>query len=381
MLYNCAKVGIPSGGKIDETPPQIKKSTTENYSTNVNATEFEITFDEYIKLKDLNQKLLISPPLKEKPNIRIKNKSLLIEINEELQKNTTYTFNFFDAIVDNNEENPYENFEFVFSTGEQLDSLSISGNVIKAFDLQPEENVILVLHASREDTAFQKVIPEYVSKADEKGNFRINNIKSDTFRLYALKDANMNYMYDLSGEMIAFLDSPIIFDSGTTAIFNPEETDSSAVTEEPANVQNLKLFLFNEERREQYLKSNERSTSRFLLFVFNEPVISVPTLTLVDTLVKDGWYQTEKYLVGDTIGFWITDTIISNKEILDIEYAYQEYDSTGEPVVIKDTIALRYSKPVNVRTRRRSENLPEVTKPKVTVASNISRGKPFDLLD
>lgn len=379
LLYNCAKVGTPSGGKRDETPPKIEKSTPENFSTNVNANKFEITFDEYVRLVELTQKLLISPPLEDRPAIRIKNKSLLIELKEELSPNTTYTFNFFDAIVDNNEGNPLENFEFVISTGEQLDSLSISGNVIRAFNLLPEENVIILLHENLNDSAFSKAIPNYVSKADGFGNFRINNIKADTFRLYALKDANMNYRYDQPGEMIAFLDTLIILSEETQSVVDTSLTDTLAISIKPANIQNLELFLFQEEKTEQYLVGSERVNLQHLLFVFNEPLIKLPAINLVDTTGGDDWYLKEEYLIGDSIGYWIKDTAISNMEILNIELEYQITDSAGNLTETKDTIPLRYSKPVTARTRRRAEAPVDKPQSRINISSNISRGKAFDL--
>jgi len=379
FLYHCAKVGTPSGGKMDESPPEIKKSIPENYSINVQTNKFEITFDEYIQLKDINQKLLVSPPLTARPEIRLKGKSLIVDLSEDLTPNTTYTFNFFDAIVDNNEGNPLENFEFVISTGEKIDSLSISGNVIRAFDLEKEENVYILLHENLEDSAFTNLIPNYVSKADEFGNFRLNNLKADTFRLYALKDANMNYRYDQPGELIAFLDSMIVVKPDAQPLLDTIRLDSNAITVQQPVIQNLELYLFQEEKFEQYLKSTERNRPEHLLFIFNEPLKTIPEINLVERDADTAWYLPERYVNGDSVGFWIRDTSISNLVYLDIEVLYFKKDSTNNLVEFKDTITLRYTKPVQPRTRGRVTEPEEELVPQISITSNLSSGRGLDL--
>ena len=197
FISRCARVGAPPGGPKDEDPPKVKKSTPENYSVNFDQKTIKVDFDEYVLLKELNQKLIVSPPLEDKPNVRLKGKSMIIEIEEELHDNTTYTFNFNDAIVDNNESNPIVNYQFVFSTGQVLDSLKYGGGIIDAFNLQIPEEVYILMYDDLSDSVIYKSRPLYVSKADEKGNFLIQNLKADTFQIYALKDANMNVMYEL----------------------------------------------------------------------------------------------------------------------------------------------------------------------------------------
>lgn len=379
FLYHCAKVGTPSGGKLDESPPEIKKSIPENYSTNVQTNKFEITFDEYIQLKEINQKLLVSPPLKVRPEIRLKGKSLIVDLSEDLTPNTTYTFNFFDAIVDNNEGNPLENFEFVISTGEQIDSLSVSGNVIRAFDLETEENVYILLHENLEDSAFTNLVPNYVSKADEFGNFRLNNLKADTFRLYALKDANMNYRYDQPGELIAFFDSMIVVKPDVQPLLDTIWLDSTAITVNPPVIQNLELYLFQEEKFEQYLKSTERNRPEHLLFIFNEPLKTIPEINLVERDDDTAWYLPARYVNGDSVSFWIRDTSISNLEFLDIEVLYLKKDSTNNLVEFKDTITLRYTKPIQPGTRGRDTVPEKELSPQISITSNLSSGRAFDL--
>ncbi len=379
FLHHCAKVGTPSGGKLDEEPPEIRKSIPENYSSQVSTDKFEITFNEYIQLKEVNQKLLISPPLNERPEIRLKGKSLIVELQEELRPNTTYTFNFFDAIVDYNEGNPLENFEFVISTGEQIDSLSITGTVIRAFDLETEEDVYILLHENLEDSAFTTLVPAYVTKADESGNFRINNLKADTFRLYAIKDANMNYRYDQPGELIAFLDSVIFVEPNSLPFQDTSRLDSMLINQSTPVINNLELYLFQELKSEQYLKSTERERAEHLLLIFNEPLTMTPKINLLEQDADSSWYLTERYINGDSVSFWIRDTAISNQEFLDVKILYLKEDSTDNLVEFTDTITFRYTKPVRTGRRGRESDTEEEPQPRITITSNLTSGRPFDL--
>jgi len=379
LLNHCAKIGAPSGGKLDESPPEIKKSVPENFSTNTQLTEFEITFDEFIQLREINQKLLISPPLQERPEIRLKGKSLIVELQEELKPNTTYTFNFFDAIVDNNEGNPIENFEYVISTGDQLDSLSLSGKVIRAFDLKADENIYVLLHKNQADSFFVKSVPNYVTKADEEGNFRINNLKADTFRIYALKDANMNYMFDQIGEAIAFLDTAIFMKPDNRTELDSTLLDSIATILRPPDIRNIELFLFKEEKKEQYLKSQERNSPHHLLFIFNEPLIESPGINLIERDTGNDWFLREDYVLKDSVSFWIKDTSISNTEFLNLELVYLKEDTANNIVEFRDTLNLRYTKPAKIKSSRRGTEPEEVLTPTIHISSNISRGKSFDL--
>ena len=149
MIVNCANRGTPSGGEIDKTPPVIVKSIPENYSTNFSAKEIRIYFDEYVKTKNLQQQLIISPPMKSQPEITplgSASKYINIKIYDTLLPNTTYAFNFGNSIVDNNEENPYPYYRYVFSTGENIDSLTVSGNIMDNLEREADDFVSIMLY-------------------------------------------------------------------------------------------------------------------------------------------------------------------------------------------------------------------------------------------
>ena len=211
FLSQCAKQATLTGGPKDEDHPLIVKINPPFNTTNFDSKEINITFNEFIQLKDLNNNLIVSPPLEEKPEITIKGKTLAIELLTELQDSTTYNIYFGNSVQDYNEGNPIENFEYVFSTGDYIDSLSISGQVINSFTLIPEEGVFVMLYKDYEDSVPIKQLPVHISKTNKEGFFRINNISNNKFKVFCLRDFNKNYLFDLPNEDIAFTDSLLIF--------------------------------------------------------------------------------------------------------------------------------------------------------------------------
>jgi len=210
VLYSCANIVAPTGGPRDEDPPVVLSSNPPNFSPNFKGNQFRIFFDEFVQLKDINQKLLISPPFEKQPEVRIRGKSIIVQFDEELRENTTYNFFFGDAIVDNNEGNAIPNFQFVFSTGPYVDSLSIAGKVNDAFSLKPSAGIYVMLYDNIYDSVPYLERPVYLAKTDKEGNFGISNIREGQYKIFAIEDLNANFQYDLPNERIAFLDSLII---------------------------------------------------------------------------------------------------------------------------------------------------------------------------
>jgi len=216
LMLQCANPVSPTGGPKDETPPIIVSSEPENYSSNFEDKKMSIQFDEFVQLKSVQNQLLISPPMEFKPEIKIKKKSVVIELDKEevLREKTTYTIFLGNSVVDLTESNPHTNLEYVFSTGDFVDSLSIRGNIKNAFTGLPSENVAVLLYADENDTIPLdsmpiRIRPNYVAKTDDKGEFGIYNLRDVPYKIFALNDQNGNYLYDLPYENIAFLDSMI----------------------------------------------------------------------------------------------------------------------------------------------------------------------------
>lgn len=212
-LYSCARRGTPEGGPKDITPPSITSANPENSSTNFNAEKIRIYFDEYIKLKDLQKQLIVSPPLEYQPYIYPQSgasKYLEIEILDTLQENATYVFNFGQSVVDNHEENPYSFFTYVFSTGDYIDSLELEGFVIDAVQKKPDPFISVMLYkvdTSYTDSIIYQKPPTYLTNTlDSSTNFRLTNLKEGTYKLVAMKDEAGNYKFDPKTDKIGFID-------------------------------------------------------------------------------------------------------------------------------------------------------------------------------
>ena len=209
LLYACAKISAPTGGPRDKLPPVVIKSVPENGAKNFRAKILSVTFNEYVVLDKINEKFMVSPPMKKKPLVFIKGKSVNVKFEEELKDSTTYTFYFQDAIRDLNESNVFENFQFVFSTGPVIDSLSVTGNVYSSLNLEAPENTQVLMYSQLADSAVTRHLPDYISMVDNNGYFRINNVRAGSYRLYALKETDNSKTYNLPDEEFAFLNSPI----------------------------------------------------------------------------------------------------------------------------------------------------------------------------
>ncbi len=206
----CATIESPTGGPKDITPPIMLNSVPKNLSTNFKGERLILNFDEYINLKTPEKFLLISPPLGKAPDIRVKGRSIIIKMEDTLRANTTYNFYLGEAIVDITESNPVPNFNFAFSTGPDIDSLSLSGNVTHAFTRLPAQEALVMLYTDFTDSVAMKQIPAYVSRTSKNGDFRFNNLASGKYRAIALVDGNSDYMYNLPSETIGFSSDTVI---------------------------------------------------------------------------------------------------------------------------------------------------------------------------
>ncbi len=216
MLVNCANRGTPSGGEKDTEPPKILRSSPENYTTNFKQLEIKVHFDEYVKIKNVQKQLIVSPPMDPAPDVSpmgSASKYITIKINDSLRPNTTYSFNFGQSIVDNNEENPFAYYKYIFSTGSYIDSLSVKGAIVDAEKREAEKFVTVMLYevdSTFTDSTVFKTKPLYVTNTlDSVSTFSIDNIKAGKYRLVALKDENSNYTYQQKSDKIGFYDKEI----------------------------------------------------------------------------------------------------------------------------------------------------------------------------
>ncbi len=288
-LYQCAKRGTPTGGPKDTDPPVQVKAEPEGFSTNFKSEKFRIYFDEYIRLQNPQDQLIISPPLKNTPLLSPQggaSKYVEVTIKDTLLDSTTYTFNFGQSIVDNNENNPAAFLSYVFSTSDYLDSLTLTGVVADAFNRTADEFISIMLYAI--DTAFTDSIiykqpPTYITNTlDSLTTFSLNNLKAGSYRLIAIKDEGKNNLFDQDEDKIGF-----VLDTITLP------TDSVYM-----------LRLFKEIRDFDVVQPSLTSGNRIQFGYFGaEPQLSIePISTLPDTLR----YLLKKEPEKDTISFWFT---------------------------------------------------------------------------
>lgn len=216
--FNCANIQQPMGGPRDSIPPKILAQQPQNLKTNFQDRKIVITFDEFIRLNNPNKEVSISPDMESSPKITAKRKQLEIELPETLEENTTYVMNFGKAIVDNNEGNPLENFIYVFSTGDKIDSLSISGRVINGYTNEPEIQLSVLLIPIAQDSIFGKKKANIFTSTDSSGNFKLNYLRPDTYKIYALKEQNNDRIFNSPDEWIGFLQDSIVLKNDTTGI-------------------------------------------------------------------------------------------------------------------------------------------------------------------
>jgi len=282
LASSCAIQVSPTGGTKDTIPPVVKKSDPENFSTGFSGQDIQIYFDEYIELKDLPSQLIVSPPLKYNPETKLKKKTLEIHLVDTLHPNTTYTMNFGNAIADLREGNAIEDFQYVFSTGDIIDSLKVSGLVQSAFDDKTEKGIYVMLYRAMEDSAPLKNLPDYFTKTNEDGSFEIKNISPGSYGIFALKDNNTNYLFDNNEESIAF---------------------SDVMTEAGSSDNTLKLF--REKRNQQLLKVSTEEPGKVTI-AYTQPLVDEKLIFLSDTaaLKINSIVYSEK---RDTLTIWYSN--------------------------------------------------------------------------
>ena len=360
IMGSCAKIVAPTGGPKDETPPKIVEIAPANYSTSFESDEINIKFNEFIQLKDINNNLIMSPPVDEKPEIMVKGKVLNIKMKSWLKDSTTYNIYFGNSVQNYNEGNPIENFQYVFSTGAYIDSLSIEGQILDAFTLFPQEGIYVMLYDTYEDSVPLKNIPRYLSKTNKEGFFKINNISENQYKVFCTDDLNKNFIYDMPNEKIAFVDSLIRFNLITEVIVDTLFKSDTLAVNMDSTIANKQIdtiitrinkyyekpkyvfMLFEEDKKVQYLTNTKRNQKEKLEFMFNKPIKDSLILSINDSVVHKDWFLKEVNTTNDTILYWITDSLIYNREQLDVLLSYQKEDSNLVYQWATDTLNLKY---------------------------------------
>lgn len=370
---SCANIGNPTGGVKDSIPPVLFKTIPELKSTNFKGSDVRFTFDEYIIPDEISEKLVISPPMKKKPVIKMKGKTLIVEFADKLRPESTYSLDFKDAVADNNEKNPIKDFRFSFSTGATFDSLRISGYVKNALNQEPVEKALVLLHRTKEYTAFIDSIPDYIGMTDKEGLFLIDNVAPGQYRLYALTDTDNSLTYNSNAELIAFADSILIpsakFVAETDTVV--QGTDTMVVSGHVDFFPETQyLMMFEEEKFDQFLNDSKRTQANKCDFYFSESLSDSFRINLLKPATDKEWSFIEANQKKDSITVWLTDTIISNNDSLKFELQYEALDSLDHLVLKRDTVELIYAAPKAAKPKRKKNDVPEVQT--INLSNNIN---------
>lgn len=373
-LYSCASIGRPDGGPLDETPPRFIGSTPAAGALNNTKTKVSLSFDEFIKLEKANEKVVISPPQVQQPEIKASGKKISVNLLDSLKPNTTYTIDFSDAIVDNNEGNPLGNFAFTFSTGSAIDTMEVSGTLLEASNLEPVKGMLVGMHSNLSDTAFTKLPFDRVARTDSRGHFTIRGVASGKYRIFGLMDADQNFAFSQKSEALAFNDSLVIprweerIRQDTTWV---DSLTIDTVVERKYTYylpDNVILRSFKEDLFSQYLVKNERLTPEKFTLYFAAKADTLPVLKGLNFDERDA-FIIEKNLTNDTIHYWVKDSLLYKQDTLSLSLNYLYTDTLNQLVPRTDTLNLvaktvkkAVDEPKKKKKKKGEEEEPEPTK-------------------
>lgn len=382
-VAGCASVGTPGGGLYDETPPYRRSSKPDEGATNVSDRKMTIHFNENIKLSNVMEKLTVSPPQQKAPVIMSNAKTVTIELQDTLIPNTTYTIDLGDAVVDNNEGNVLEHFALTFSTGDHIDSMMIGGILLNAEDLEPVTGAYVGIYPDSMvvgDSSFLSRPMIRAAKTNAYGAFSIAGVAPGRYAVYALKDGNTNYYYDLFTEDIAFLDSLVVPTVENRMVYDTVWADSVTVDTIRAHGHvdygpaDLVLRLFNEKKASLYMDDYARPDSVRLTFRFSGPMPALPEFRIVGDTARLGDDRTvvEASAGLDTLTVWLTDSILYHRDTLRAAVTYYYTDTLRRNVLKTDT--LTFLKPLVRKTTEGGGGFLSGLKDKLT-KKNASRSK------
>lgn len=345
LIASCARMGNPDGGWYDDDPPRILGATPAEQSTNVKNKKITILFNEYIKLADATQNVIVSPPQLEMPEIKATGKKIVVELKDTLIPNTTYTVDFSDAISDNNEGNPLGNYTYTFSTGEQIDTFEVAGYVIDATNLEPVKGILVGLYDDLSDSAFRTKPMLRVSRTNEKGHFVIKGVAPGEYRVYALQDADGDYRFSQKSEMIAFSHQTYQPSAGP-------DTRQDTIWRDSLHIDNILrvpythfypddvvLTAFQEVQTDRYLLKTERQEANRMDIYFSYGNPQLPVIRGLN-FDADSAFVLEASPKKDTLTYWLRDSMLINQDTLSFSMEYLASDSTGLLVSQTDTLEL-----------------------------------------
>ena len=336
-------MGNPDGGWFDETPPKVVSTSPLDKSTGVKARKISILFNEYIKLEDAQNNVIVSPPQLEQPEIKAAGKRILVNLKDTLKPNTTYTVDFSDGISDNNEGNPLGNYTYSFSTGDQIDTLEVSGYVLDAENLEPVKGIMVGLYDNHSDTIFRSEPMIRISRTDDMGHFTVKGVAPGEYRCYALMDADGDFVYKQKSEQIAF----------SKDLYSPSwkpDTRQDTIWRDSLHIDrivkvpythflpdDITLLAFKAIQDERYLLKTERAEPGKMTVLFSYGDEELPIITGLNFDAEKS-LLTDASIRRDSIVYWLRDSALINQDTLRFEMKYHATDTLGQLVYNTDTL-------------------------------------------
>ena len=345
FVFACASIGSPDGGPYDETPPRVVSSSPANQATNATQKKVQILFDEYIKIENASEKVIVSPPQEEMANVRADGKKVKIDLFDTLKANTTYTIDFSDAIVDNNEGNPMGNYTFSFSTGETIDTMEFAGYVLNAEDLEPIKGILVGLYKDTADSLFTTQPFDRVARTNGNGYFVIKGVAPGSYRAFALQDMDGDFRFSQKSEVIAF--DTTYYETSCKPDIRLDTVWRDTVMYDSIRAigythfypDNVVLRSFVEAGQARHLLKSQREPMEKMTFFFTAPSDTLPRINGLN-FKGDGGFICEPSAKGDTVTYWITDTILAYTDTLAFEISYLDTDTLEQLVWKTDTLEM-----------------------------------------
>lgn len=403
-VASCARMGSPDGGWYDETPPRVVSTYPSDRGINSKSNRVIISFDEYIKLENASEKVVISPPQAEQPDINASGRRIIVDLKDKLKDNTTYTIDFSDAIVDNNEGNPLGNYTYSFSTGNKIDTLEVSGTVLAAENLEPVKGTLVGLYklsdnqvdsikngtpVSEFDWMFCTEPFLRVSRTDSQGHFVIRGIAPGSYRVVALTDMDGNFMYSQAAEAIGYNYDVVVPtcvpDMRQDTIWSDtiHIRDIKQVPYTHFRPDNIVLRQFVKEQVDRFFLKTERKEANMFQLFFSGPSHMLPQIKGIN------FDETDAFVVEytpklDTITYWIKDSALINMDTLRVIVNYDATDSLGNLAVVNDTSEILSKQPYEKRQKQLKKEIEEwknleKKRKRGEVVDTIFHDKPLEL--
>ena len=383
LVAACARMGNPDGGWYDETPPRVVGASPTEKATGVKTRKLHIRFNEFIKIENATENVVVSPPQLETPDIKAGGKSIDIELKDSLKANTTYTVDFSDAITDNNEGNPLGNYTYSFSTGEHIDTMEVSGWVLAADNLEPVKGILVGLYANLADSAFRTQPMLRVAKTDGRGHFVIRGIAPGKYRVYALQDVDGDYHLTQKGEQMAFNREVIVPSSKPDVRQDTLWRDSlridsiSRVGYTHFLPDNIMLRAFTHVQTDRFFTKAERMLPECFSLVFTAGSNELPQLRGLNFNNAERAFIVMPTAKKDTITYWIKDSALINQDTLRMQMQYWSTDTTGQLRMKQDTIEVLAKTPYAKRLKEKQKKAEEWKKAQDKAQK---KGEPFETI-